>query len=85
MLNKLKLFTRVASLSLLLTPVKAWSEWRVPERVEIVLGTETLASERQGSFGSLRRKLEQRVQSAERLLFDRKCLHSSPNFQRRMT
>ena len=47
MLNKLKLFTRVASLSLLLTPVKAWSEWRVPERVEIVLGTETLASERQ--------------------------------------
>ena len=47
MLNNLKLFTRVASLSLLLTPVKAWSEWRVPERVEIVLGTETLASERQ--------------------------------------
>src|SRR5437867_12583650 len=47
MLNNLKLFTRVASLSLILTPVKAWSEWRVPERVEIVLGTETLASERQ--------------------------------------
>src|SRR5205807_2393249 len=44
MLSKLRLFTRVASLSLLLTPVKAWC---VPERVEIVLGTETLASERQ--------------------------------------
>src|SRR5437667_6651878 len=44
----LKKLKAVASfVSLLLTPITAWSEWRVPETVDMVLGTESIGSERQ--------------------------------------